>query len=219
MVADIGSDHGYLPVWLVLAGRCPRAIATDASAESLETTGRTVRAYGLSAKIDLRLGDGLGVIFPGETSSIVIAGMGGLTIASILARDAEIARRQRLLVLQPMSEQGSLRKWARDNGFAISAEDLAQEGERFYQVICLDPSAPVAGLGETGIPDEIQMEIGPALLRGPHPLLEPMIRGKIRECDGILVRMRATMPQSDPRVRSWLERKERLEGVLRCLLR
>ncbi|MGE5542288.1 MAG: tRNA (adenine(22)-N(1))-methyltransferase [Bacillota bacterium] len=217
-MADIGTDHARLPVRLVLEGRCGRVIATDASPAALEAAGRTVRAYRLGDSIDLRLGDGLGVLAPGETSTIVVAGIGGLTIVSILAAGIGVARAQRMLVLQPMTHSFSLRRWALENGMGIVEEDLAQEGDRFYQVICLDPSDPSAGFaGATGCPVDIALELGPVLLRHRHALLRPMVLGLLRECQSVLDRMRGTVSRNDPRFLKWIERRDRLEGVLECL--
>lgn len=218
-VADIGTDHAYLPAWLVLRGRCERAIATDVSAAILEGAVRTVASYGLSDRIDLRVGDGLSAIDPGETSSIVVAGVGGLTMTSILSKGIAVARVQRRLVLQPMTHAESVRRWAAGNGMGIVGEDLAREGDRFYQVICLDPSVQSTGPPRgPALDDDIALELGPLLLREGHALLAPMIRGLLRECDVVIDRMRETLRRDDPRLRKWLERRDRLEEVLKCPL-
>ena len=88
-LADIGTDHGYIPVSLLLEGRLDRAIAADIGAPPLDHARRTAGLYGVSERIDFRLGDGLAVVEPGEAEVIVIAGMGGDTITEILARSEE----------------------------------------------------------------------------------------------------------------------------------
>ena len=97
-VADIGTDHGYLPVYLVKEGICPRAIAADLRSGPLESARRHVTAAGLSDRIDLRLGDGLTPIEPQEVDDMIIAGMGGETIAGILAA-ADWVRQPRLRLI------------------------------------------------------------------------------------------------------------------------
>lgn len=133
--ADIGTDHGYLPVYLVREGICPRAIAADIRPGPLSRAIETVRQAGLDDRISLRLGDGLAPVRPGEADDIVIAGMGGETIAGILA-DAPWCRGSRYrLVLQPMTKAEELRAFLFANGYALEAERVAQEGTRLYTVL------------------------------------------------------------------------------------
>lgn len=217
VAADVGTDHAYLPVWLVATGKCPRVIATDSSRGALAAAKRTVETYGLAGCVDLRLGDGLEVISPGETGAIVVAGMGGLTICSILSAAMGTVVLQRRLVLQPMSEPEEVRRWAAGAGLPVADEDLVAEGGRFYEVICLDPPGERDGsAGGTG--DGLEYEIGAALLRKRHPLLAAYVELKISECEGVIRKMEeGVADRGDPRLNRWIERKRRLEEVLRCL--
>ena len=125
-LADIGTDHGYIPAALLLRRRLDTAIAADIGREPLERARRTARQYGLESRMDLRLGDGLGVLAPGEADVIVIAGMGGDAIVSILSA-ALWVRAGPLLLLQPMSKAEALRRYLPEGGFAVEAEALAAE--------------------------------------------------------------------------------------------
>ena len=107
-LADIGTDHGYIPIDLLLDGRISAAIATDIGALPLDHARRTARCCGLTEGIDFRLGDGLAPLAPGEADVIVIAGMGGDSVAAILSA-APWAREGPLLLLQPMSKAEVLR--------------------------------------------------------------------------------------------------------------
>ena len=109
-LADVGTDHAYLPVWLVQNGVCPAAIAADLRPGPLEAARRHVAAAGLEDRISLRLGDGLAPVFPGEADDIVIAGMGGETIAAILSAADWLADARLRLVLQPMSRAEETRR-------------------------------------------------------------------------------------------------------------
>ena len=134
-LADIGTDHAYLPVWLVEAGICPSAIASDLRPGPLESARRTVEAAGLSDRISLRLGDGLSTVRPGEAEDIAIAGMGGETIAAILAAAPLVQDKAVRLVLQPMSRAEELRRFLLENGFSLLAERLVTDGTHLYPVM------------------------------------------------------------------------------------
>ena len=83
-IADIGTDHGFVPIALVSAGRCPYAVAADVRRGPLSHAAENIRKYGLSEVIETRLSDGLEKIKPGEADSIIIAGMGGMLMIRIL---------------------------------------------------------------------------------------------------------------------------------------
>ncbi len=134
-VADIGTDHALLPVWLLQSGRCPSAVASDIGEGPAAAARRTVSGAGLEAVVSVRVGDGLAPVLPDETDDIVIAGMGGETIAEILAAAPWVANERYRLVLQPMSKPERLRLFLAENGFSIQEEDVVAEGERLYTVM------------------------------------------------------------------------------------
>lgn len=133
-LADVGTDHGYLPAALLREGRVERAVAADVGALPLEHARRTARSCGLSERMDFRLGDGLEVLSPGEADVIVIAGMGGDTITGILAA-APWSRDGPLLLLQPMSRAQELRRWLPAHGYAVRAERLVQDRGVLYPIL------------------------------------------------------------------------------------
>lgn len=129
-LADVGTDHAYLPVWLLLNGVVERAIAADLRPGPLERARQTARRYGVEEQVDFRLCDGLSGIQPEETEVAVIAGMGGDTIAGILEQ-APWAK-EKTLLLQPMTAHSELRRWLSEQGYAIRREHISREGERLY---------------------------------------------------------------------------------------
>lgn len=131
--ADIGTDHGQLPVWLLLAGRIDRAIATDLRAGPLERARDTAKRFAMEGQIDFHLCDGLSAIRPGEADTVAIAGMGGETIASILEA-APWTKQDTLLLLQPMTGFAELRCWLQHNDYQICSEHIACEGKRLYSI-------------------------------------------------------------------------------------
>ncbi len=132
-LADVGTDHGYLPVWLLLNGRISKAVASDLRERPLDTAKENARSYGLTERMDFRLCDGLSAIEPDEVDAVTIAGMGGETIAAILEA-APWTREGKTLVLQPMTSFPELRLWLQQHQYSIERETIAREGDRLYTV-------------------------------------------------------------------------------------
>lgn len=133
-LADVGTDHAYLPVWLTLHGRVASAIASDLRSGPLERARETGRAWG-AENIDFRLGDGLAFIHPDEADTVVIAGMGGENIAAILAAAPWTADGRHTLLLQPQSRAEDLRRFLADHGYAITREALVCDRGILYPVM------------------------------------------------------------------------------------
>lgn len=131
---DVGTDHGYLPIWLMENDRIRGAIASDVNLNPLISAKMNITSAGLADKIDTRLADGLSGIDLTEVTDIAIAGMGGMLIADIL--DARSPLTGKNLILQPMTQAPYLRRWLCRNGYAITAESPAEAGGKYYAVIC-----------------------------------------------------------------------------------
>ncbi len=131
-LADVGTDHAYLPAALILEGKIPWAVAADLRQGPLSRARATVRRAGLEGKVAFRLCDGLSGVRPEEVDAVAIAGMGGETIAAILAAAPWLREGDVPLVLQPMSTMDGLRRWLGENGYRIVREELCQEGETLY---------------------------------------------------------------------------------------
>lgn len=134
-LADIGTDHAYLPVWLLLEGKISRAIAADLRQGPLERARLTTKEYDCRENITFRLCDGLSGIAPEEADTIVIAGMGGETIAAILDAAPWTKDPAYTLILQPMSAQNDLRSWLWRNGYGIKEERIVCEGDKLYNIL------------------------------------------------------------------------------------
>lgn len=136
VAADIGTDHGYLPVAWLQAGRAERAIASDLRAGPLAQAAKTVALAGLQDRIELRQGDGLTVLRPGEADVACIAGVGGTVVQHVLGAVSPPPVRQ--LLLQPMNGWAGVRRQAARIGLALRQEVLVAEGERLYLVLAVD---------------------------------------------------------------------------------
>lgn len=134
-LADIGTDHAYLPLFAVLSGIAERAVAADIREGPLERARLHVEKYGAEGKIALRLSDGLHNIGPAEADDIVIAGMGGETILQILSETDWVRDPAKRLILQPMSKEETLRCWLREQGFTAEREKAVLSSGKVYAVM------------------------------------------------------------------------------------
>ncbi len=132
VVADIGTDHAYLPAALILDGTCPRALACDLRKGPLSNAAKTVEAYSLESKITLRLSDGFDEIEPFEADDFVLCGMGGTLMTQLIARTNWLKDESKLLILQPQSHAEDVRKYFAENGFEILTEEACEDSGKLY---------------------------------------------------------------------------------------
>lgn len=173
-VADIGTDHGYIPVYLLNKGDIDYAILADVNKGPLENAKKEVRHNGLMDKVDLRLGSGIEVLEKNEVDEIIIAGMGGILISELLEAKKEVAHSLDKLILQPMQAQNELRKYLLNNGYEILDEVLVKEDFRLYEIIIAKYTSK-----NTQIEDEIFYEVGKKLIENKDPLLNEFIDKKM----------------------------------------
>lgn len=133
-VADVGTDHGYIPVWLRQNGYTDKIIASDINPEPLENAIDAAIEHGFVDSIDFKLCDGLKGICDRELHTVVIAGMGGETITDILSFALWTSQPNRSLVLQPMTKGDELRSWLVNNNYKIISEQLVEDG-RLYELL------------------------------------------------------------------------------------
>ena len=155
--ADIGTDHGLVPAALAERGICSRVIATDLRSGPLEAARRLVTARGLAERIDLRLGDGLTPLVPGEADVLIIAGMGGALMQRILREGEAAARAAVRLILSPQSELEQFRRFLRDENYFIERERLVEEDGKYYYILSVHP-----GEAQTLAPEELAFGKSPS---------------------------------------------------------
>ena len=175
VIADIGTDHAYLPVYLLTEQICDKAVASDVKQAPLVSAQETIAAFNCHQRIDLRFGSGLQILKDeDDVDTVVIAGLGARTIAVILTEGREKLKHVERLVLQPMTETGYLRLYLAENGFAIVHETLAMEGKHLYEII-------LAKAGKEQEKDPFRLAFGPRLLEKKPPLLPVLLQEKIRK--------------------------------------
>lgn len=201
-VADIGSDHAYLPIYLVKNRNVKRVIASDVNKGPVEISRARVKRHGAEGVIEIRRGNGLEVLTPGETEVIVIAGMGGMLIIDILEKGKSAAKAAKLLVLQPMRDSGNLRKWLLENGFGIIDEELVKEQDKIYEVIWVMP-------GYRCRKSENLMPIGDRIIEKKHPLAAEFIDKKIEELEKVVYSLK------DKDTENSIARKEECRNLIR----
>ena len=196
---DVGTDHGYLPVALVQAGKAAHFIASDLRPGPLQSARANIRENGLADQIEARLADGLDGLPLAGVTDIVIAGMGGQLIAEILARRASELAGVNLL-LQPMTQAAFLRRWLCANGFAIRRERCAVAAGKAYAVIqagftgeeipctplyALTGRAPEDGGEDAAVYLKTLLEREEKRLRGLHASASPD-PDALREAEGLV---------------------------------
>ncbi|WP_346355794.1 class I SAM-dependent methyltransferase [Azotosporobacter soli] len=211
VVADIGTDHAYLPIALVLAGRITKAVAGDVVKGPYQAALAAVEAAGYTKEISVRLGNGLDVLTPGEVDTAVIAGMGGATIVEILSAAPEIVGQMKRLILQPMVAGEAVRRWLAKAGWHLLEEHLVEDNGRIYEIIVAQPGiwSPI---------EDVLYEVGPLLWQQRHPLLRRQLEQMIRQ----LTAVTRQMEESDKAVREekyaiCSKRLQALKEKLTCL--
>lgn len=181
-LADVGTDHGYIPIALVQEGKIPSALAMDVNPGPLQRAEEHIREYQLDSYIHTRLSDGVQNLQPGEADSVLIAGMGGGLVIKILEEGKEVLSAVKEIILQPQSEINKVRRYLECAGYVITKEDMVFEEGKYYPVMR-------AELGEMHYQKDIFYSYGKLLLEQQHPVLLQFLNQKLRNCDVILQKL------------------------------
>ncbi len=183
-IADIGTDHAYLPIYLVKMKKIKRAIASDINDGPVKIAKNRTKQYRVADYIEVRKGNGLDILLPGEADVIIIAGMGGILISDILEHGLEVVRSAEFFVLQPMRDSERVRKWLLKNSFEIFDEDLIKDDGKIYEIIWARFSK-VAQLSDVGENNDLML-IGEHVIKRKHLLVLEVVDKKIKELEKIL---------------------------------
>lgn len=134
LVYDIGTDHAYVPIFLLQKGTCENVFATDIKIGPLIIAKKNIKKYHLEDKIITKQGDGLDVV-DDKSECIIIAGMGGILITELIKNNINKAKNTKQLIIQAMNAEEIIRKYMLNNGFSIKFEKLIQEGNKVYNLI------------------------------------------------------------------------------------
>lgn len=210
-LADIGTDHAYLPIELVQKNVAASAVAGDIHLGPYQAAKDNVEGLGLGHKISVRFGNGLAVLTPGEADTAVIAGMGGSTIVEILTSQPTVTCSLKRLILQPMVGAATVRRWLAANQWCIVDELLVQEDGRLYEIL-------VAEQGTSSEFEPIMYHIGMKLWENKPELLALHIDQLIAQAQRVLHEMAASHhAQQSPKFHEYTERLKQLEDKRQCL--
>jgi len=206
VLADVGTDHGYVPIYLLEQKKIKSAIAMDINKGPLERAREHIHLYGMDAYIQTRLSDGVAALEKGEADSILVAGMGGGLVIHILEEGKDICQAAGELILQPQSELCSVRDYLAKNGYMIDAERMVFEDGKYYPMMHAVP-----GRDDTVYP-ESYFKYGGWLIREKNEVLLRYLEKEEREVREIQKKL---LPgQEKERIRARLDEiKERLAVI------
>lgn len=210
-MADIGTDHAFLPIFLWEQGVSPKVIMVDISEGSLQKAAENCKALHPDENFDLRLGSGIEVIEESEVDCVVIAGMGGILMSEILGADVNKARSFNKLILQPRNNIGILRHWLYNNGFSIVNEQLVRESRFICEIITAVPRE-VAICRNMG-PERIEYEYPHSLADFKGPLTCEYLSRRLEKERRILEGMTSSNNIAPRQIRSQKYRIEYLQRL------
>ncbi|MBO5071265.1 MAG: SAM-dependent methyltransferase [Roseburia sp.] len=192
VLADVGTDHGYVPIYLIEKGIIPRAIAMDINPGPLERAKEHIAQYGMGEYIQTRLSDGVSALSFGEADSILIAGMGGGLVMHILEDGEAVCQNARELVLQPQSELARVRRFLYEKGYVTDAEEMVEEEGKFYPMMRVHYDASKG----KDFAQSVYFAYGQILLESRHPVLREFLEREQQLYKNILEKLKK-QPQTD----------------------
>lgn len=210
-VADIGTDHGYIPIYLVKEGICKKAIASDINKGPIEKAKVNVAFEGVSNKVKCLLGPGLNPLKLGEVNGVILAGMGGNLTRDILLADMEKVKKYDFIILQPAQNPEVLREFLYKNDYEIIDEDLIKDEGRFYELFKVKYNENSEKLV---FEDGLYYEVSPLLREKNHPLFKEFIEEKINRCETILSFIKEDTEAAKKRKSDLEEKINKFKGML-----
>ena len=208
IVSDIGTDHGYIPVELIIQGKCNRVIGADIGKGPLSAAEKNAVKFNVLDKIQLRQGNGLAPIEMEEMDTVIIAGMGGELICKILSQDLEKAKKANTLILQAMNHVEELRRFLYLEGFDILDEELSREDRRLYNIMV----ARYDGIVRVKSP--FLVYIGEMLIKNKDPLLAKHVAKHITRINKALVGLEKSNNNMKSEMDRLLALRKEVEGIL-----
>ncbi|MFC4778504.1 tRNA (adenine(22)-N(1))-methyltransferase [Paenibacillus sp. GCM10023252] len=231
--ADIGSDHAMLPVYLLQSGKCPTAIAGELNRGPYEAAKKQAADAGLTQRLQVRQGDGLAVLLPGEADTVTIAGMGGSLMSDILESGLLSGKLDGVkeLVLQPNVGEDRVRAWLLKEHWWLQAEYILEEDSKIYEVLhaVRHPEAAEhneALYSQSILPLELDEEsrkqlylkMGPYLLQQPDPVLIRKWASERSKLERVVRQLgESELEEARQRAEQFRSELEQLEEVLQCI--
>lgn len=211
IAADIGTDHAYVLIELLLKNKIQKGIACDIKKGPLEKAKENIISFGLSNKIQIKMGNGLSVLNSNEVDTAIIAGMGGMLMIDILKQSFEVVKNLKELILQPQLDIDSVRKYLHTINFQIANETMVLEDGKFYTVIR-------AVQGKEVYKKEEEYIFGKILLDRKDKILKNYLFVLLEKQEKIIGKLNLSSTQSAKhKLEKLKQEKSRLEGIYQCL--
>ena len=214
-VADIGTDHGFLPIYLWENKISPKVIMADISRGSLDKARTNCLEAHPDMVFDLRLGDGIKVLENGEVDAVCIAGMGGILMTEILGADLVKTKSLKKFVLQPRNNVGVLRHWLLANGFEITNEQLVREGKYICEILTVVPSETAEASFEDRGEDAIEYQFPETLADFKNPLTMEYLERHLKKENFILESMKSGQKTTEEEIKHQEERINYIERLVK----
>lgn len=195
-IADVGTDHGYIPIFLIQNKICERGIAMDIGKGPLQRAKDHIEQYGLEAVIETRLSDGVQQMKPGEADCMVIAGMGGGLVVHILETGKAVIEQMKECVLQPQSEIHRVRRYLWEHEFTIVEENMIVEDGKYYPMMRVIPRQ------KHQVPKElfeVYAQFGQLLLEGGNEILKQYLDKEYKKQKVLLTQLEEKNPHQTER--------------------
>ena len=206
-LADVGTDHGYIPIALVQSGKIPSAIAMDINQGPLDRARDHIREQHLDTYITTRLSDGLMFLQDGEADTVLIAGMGGALTVHILEGGAHCLASVKELILQPQSEIWLVREWLCEHGYKITDEDIVLDEGKYYPMMR-------AVHGSMELPSRGEREYGNPALQRSIGVWSAYLRAEQGKTDAILKTLVDNGQKDSDRYVELLDKRSRMVDML-----
>ncbi len=210
IIMDVGTDHGYIPIYLVKNNIAKKVIASDINKEPLKKAKINASLDGVLDKIDLRLGGGLFPLNNKEANAVIIAGMGGNLIRDILENDLNKVKNLDYLILQPAQNPEVLRKYLYNNNYEILEEDICLDENKYYEIFKVKYK-----IGDYILLEDIFYEISPTMLSKKLPLFKSYIENKIEKNKKVMEFIKDNTEHAIERKNELKEKNQKLEKLLK----
>ncbi|WP_026569924.1 MULTISPECIES: tRNA (adenine(22)-N(1))-methyltransferase TrmK [Sediminibacillus] len=209
LFADIGSDHAYLPVYVCHLDKKAAAIAGEINEGPYQSAKNNVAAEGLTDRIEVRKGDGLAVISANEVNQVVIAGMGGSLISTILEEGKEKLERVGQIIAQPNVEARAVRMWLQGNGYRLAGEAIVEEAGHTYEVISAFLSDTPATMTEK------ELLLGPYLMKEKSDAFQKKWKTEIEKRERVIKQMKQAVSPDEKKMEAFRHEVELIkEGLM-----
>jgi len=207
ILADIGSDHAYLPCYAILNDLASHAIAGEVNEGPYKAAIHQVQRFGLTDQISVRKGDGLSVLSTNEATCVTIAGMGGTLIKTILDEGKDKLEKVERLILQPNIHAIEIRKWLIENDWELKDEKILEEDGKIYEILVAEKGNPLNPYG--GILYEPALLMGPFLIKDKNPTFIKKWSHELNHWDEVLSQLNRAK-ESD----KLLKKKEEVKKII-----